>query len=86
MAVVDEIPILIRDYWKPDKCPSELLPYLAAEVSVDEDLADAGSVDEALGPAEVGEVVEPSISADEAAERLMIFRSAISAILALAGR
>ncbi|MCP2091327.1 UNVERIFIED_ORG: phage tail P2-like protein [Paraburkholderia sediminicola] len=35
LAVVDEMPILIRDYWNPDKCPSALLPYLAAEVSVD---------------------------------------------------
>jgi phage tail P2-like protein len=35
LAVVDAIPIPIRDYWDPDKCPSELLPYLAAEVSVD---------------------------------------------------
>lgn len=35
LTVVDEMPIPIRDYWNPDKCPSELLPYLAAEVSVD---------------------------------------------------
>lgn len=35
LAAVDELPIPTRDYWDPDKCPSELLPYLAAEVSVD---------------------------------------------------
>jgi phage tail P2-like protein len=35
LAAVDEIPIPIRDYWNPDKCPPALLPYLAAEVSVD---------------------------------------------------
>ncbi|HDR9024823.1 TPA: phage tail protein I [Burkholderia vietnamiensis] len=29
------LPIPIRDYWNPDTCPSALLPYLAAEVSVD---------------------------------------------------
>jgi len=35
LSAVDALPIPIRDYWDPDKCPSELLPYLAAEVSVD---------------------------------------------------
>ncbi|KAG0188577.1 hypothetical protein DFQ28_004622 [Apophysomyces sp. BC1034] len=34
-AAVDTLPIPIRDYWNPDKCPAALLPYLAAEVSVD---------------------------------------------------
>jgi len=38
---------------------------------------EAGSAGEALGPAEVEEVVEPSITADEAAERLVAFRSAV---------
>jgi glycerol kinase len=40
---------------------------------------EAGSVGEALGPAEVEDVVEPSITADEAAERLVAFRSAVEA-------
>ncbi|MCA8198884.1 phage tail protein I [Burkholderia vietnamiensis] len=35
LAAAAELPIPIRDYWNPDKCPSALLPYLAAEVSVD---------------------------------------------------
>ncbi|KVU44757.1 phage tail protein [Burkholderia ubonensis] len=35
LAAVDALPIPIRDYWNPDRCPSALLPYLAAEVSVD---------------------------------------------------
>lgn len=35
LAAVDALPIPIRDYWNPDKCPAPLLPYLAAEVSVD---------------------------------------------------
>jgi glycerol kinase len=43
---------------------------------------EAGSVGEALGPAEVEDVVEPSITADQAAERLAGFRSAVEAILA----
>jgi len=43
---------------------------------------EAGSAGEALGPTEVEEVVEPSITADEAAGRLTAFRSAVEAILA----
>jgi glycerol kinase len=43
---------------------------------------EAGSVGEALGPAEVEDVVEPSITAGEAAERRAGFRSAVEAILA----
>jgi glycerol kinase len=43
---------------------------------------EAGSVGEALGPAEAEEVVEPSITADEAAERLLAFRSAVDVTLA----
>jgi len=43
---------------------------------------EASSVGEALGADEAGEVVEPSISADEAAERLAAFRSAVSVTLA----
>ncbi|CAE6841806.1 hypothetical protein R69746_06959 [Paraburkholderia aspalathi] len=35
LAAIDALPIPIRDYWNPDRCPSALLPYLAAEVSVD---------------------------------------------------
>ncbi|UVS95934.1 phage tail protein I [Burkholderia glumae] len=35
LAAVDTLPIPIRDYWNPDKCPASFLPYLAAEVSVD---------------------------------------------------
>ncbi|TKC83457.1 phage tail protein I [Trinickia terrae] len=35
LAAVDTLPIPIRDYWNPDACPAALLPYLAAEVSVD---------------------------------------------------
>jgi phage tail P2-like protein len=35
LAAVDSLPIPIRDYWNPDMCPAALLPYLAAEVSVD---------------------------------------------------
>lgn len=35
LAAVDELPIRIREYWNPDDCPAALLPYLAAEVSVD---------------------------------------------------
>jgi len=45
---------------------------------------DAGSVAEAVGTAEVEAIVEPAITADEAAERLVAFRSALP--LALAGR
>jgi phage tail P2-like protein len=35
LAESTELPIPIRDYWNADTCPSALLPYLAAEVSVD---------------------------------------------------
>jgi glycerol kinase len=45
---------------------------------------DASSVAEAVGPAEVEAIVEPAITADEAAERIVAFRSALP--LALAGR
>jgi glycerol kinase len=43
---------------------------------------DAGSVAEALGPAEVETTVEPAITADQAAERMAVFRSAIDLTLA----
>jgi glycerol kinase len=43
---------------------------------------DSGLVGEALGPAEVEDVVEPSITADEAAMRLVAFRSAVRTTLA----
>jgi hypothetical protein len=39
---------------------------------------------QAVGPAEVEAMVEPTITADEAAERIVAFRSALP--LALAGR
>ena len=45
-------------------------------------LAEATSVGEALGPAEVETVVEPSITADQAAERLSVFRAALDLTLA----
>lgn len=45
---------------------------------------EAGSAAEAVGPAEVEAIVAPAITADEAAERMVAFRSARS--LALAGR
>ena len=45
---------------------------------------DAASAAEAVGPAEVERVVEPSITADQAAERLSVFRAALD--LALAAR
>ncbi|WP_250435777.1 phage tail protein I [Caballeronia sp. ATUFL_F2_KS9A] len=35
IGAIDDLPIPIRDYWNPDTCPAALLPYLAAEVSVD---------------------------------------------------
>ncbi|WP_042266781.1 phage tail protein I [Paraburkholderia heleia] len=35
LAVVDDVPTMAREYWNPDTCPVALLPYLAAEVSVD---------------------------------------------------
>ncbi len=46
-------------------------------------LGDAASAAQAVGPAEVEAVVEPTITSDEAAERLVAFRSALR--LALAG-
>ncbi|HLI41830.1 MAG TPA: FGGY family carbohydrate kinase [Streptosporangiaceae bacterium] len=45
-------------------------------------LSGAASPGEALGPAEVREVVEPAITADEAAERLAAFRSALERAVA----
>ena len=43
---------------------------------------DAASADEALGATEVEAIVEPSITADQAAERVSIFRSALDLTLA----
>jgi glycerol kinase len=43
---------------------------------------DAASAAEAVGPAEVETVVEPSITADQAAERLSVFRAALDFALA----
>jgi glycerol kinase len=43
---------------------------------------DAASAAEAVGPAEVETVVEPSITADQAAERLSVFRAALDLTLA----
>jgi len=45
-------------------------------------LGDAASAGEALGAAEVETVVEPSITADQAAERASVFRSALDVTLA----
>ena len=45
-------------------------------------LGDAASVAEAVGPAEVETVVEPSVTADQAAERLAVFRAALDLTLA----
>ena len=45
-------------------------------------LGDAASAAEAVGPAEVETVVEPSITADQAAERLAVFRAALDLTLA----
>ena len=45
---------------------------------------DASGLGEALGTAEVEAIVEPSITADQAAERISVFRSALA--LTLAGR
>ena len=45
---------------------------------------DAASAAEAVGPAEVETVVEPSITADQAAERLAVFRAALDLTLARA--
>jgi glycerol kinase len=44
-------------------------------------LGEAASVGEALGPAEAEEIVAPAITADQAAERIVAFRSAITATL-----
>jgi phage tail P2-like protein len=35
LAAVDVLPIPIRDYWDPDRCPAPLLTYLATELAVD---------------------------------------------------
>jgi glycerol kinase len=43
---------------------------------------DAASVGEAVGAAEVEAIVEPSITADQAAERISVFRSALDLTLA----
>jgi glycerol kinase len=45
-------------------------------------LGEAGSVAEAVGTAEVERTVEPAITADQAAERMMLFRSAVDRVLA----
>jgi glycerol kinase len=46
-------------------------------------MGDAGSLAEALGPAELEEVVEPTITADLAAERAVAFQSAMDLALGL---
>jgi glycerol kinase len=46
-------------------------------------VGDAGSLAEALGPAELEEVVEPAISADFAAERIVAFQSVTDLALGL---
>jgi glycerol kinase len=45
----------------------------------------AASLDEAVGPAVVGSVVEPRIGPDQAAERLAAFEAALNAVLAVSG-
>ncbi|AOK51423.1 phage tail protein I [Burkholderia stagnalis] len=35
LAASVDLPVPVRGYWNPDDCPAALLPYLAAEVSVD---------------------------------------------------
>jgi len=45
-------------------------------------LGDAACAGEALGPVEVEATVEPSITADQAAERMAVFRSAVDLVLA----
>ncbi len=45
---------------------------------------EAAGFGEALGPAEAEEIVEPAVTADEAAERMLAFRSALD--VSLAGR
>jgi len=45
-------------------------------------LGEAASAGEALGPVEVEATVEPSITADQAAERMALFRSAVDLTLA----
>ena len=45
----------------------------------------AASLDEAVGPAEAGSVVEPRIGPDQAAERLAAFEAALNAVLAVSG-
>ncbi len=44
---------------------------------------DAGSLAEALGPPELEEVVEPTITADLAAERAVAFQSAMDLALSM---
>ena len=48
-------------------------------------MADAASLDEAVGPAEVESVVQPQISATQAAERLAAFDTVLRAVLAMPG-
>jgi glycerol kinase len=45
----------------------------------------AASLDEAVGPAVVGSVVEPRIGPDQAAERLAAFEAGLNAVLAVSG-
>jgi glycerol kinase len=49
-------------------------------------VGDAASAGEALGPVEVEATVEPSITADQAAERMAVFRSAVDLTLVRGGR
>jgi glycerol kinase len=45
----------------------------------------AASLDEAVGPAVVGSVVEPRVGPDQAAERLAAFEAGLNAVLAVSG-
>ena len=69
-----QVPVLIR------RSPDATALGVAALARLG--LGEAASVAEALGPAEVEIVVEPSITADQAAERLAVFRTALDLTLA----
>ena len=45
-------------------------------------LGEASSAGQALGPVEVEATVDPSITADQAAERISVFRAAVDLTLA----
>ena len=69
-----QVPVLI--------CPSPDATAIGVAALARLGLGEAASVAEAVGPAEVERVVEPSITADQAAERLGAFRTALDLTLA----